>query len=166
MGYTDRLAKSAGWRQFGFLKGALPAKPLLPVAIVTCMDARIDPQSLFRLNEGDAHVIRNAGGTVTQDVLRSLMISQRMLGTREVMLVHHTECAMLSLLDDEVAAEIEAEVGSRPPFALGGFTDLEEDLRRSMAFVAVSPYLLTVESVRGFIYDVKTGRLTEIVPPP
>lgn len=125
------------------------------------MDARLDVYRVLGLREGDAHVLRNAGGVVTEDAIRSLMISQRFLGTREIMLIHHTECGMLGLRDDEVREEVAAETGTRPPFALEGFSDLEADVRQSIARIQASPFLAH-ESVRGFVYDVSTGRLKEV----
>jgi len=117
---------------------------------------------VFGLQEGDAHVIRNAGGVVTEDVIRSLIISQRLVGTREIILVHHTDCGMLTFRDDEVKAEIEAEVGVRPPFALEAFPDLDADIRQSVARIRTSPFIPHKDSVRGFVYDVKSGRLREV----
>lgn len=125
------------------------------------MDARLDVYRILGLREGDAHVLRNAGGVVTEDAIRSLMISQRFLGTREIMLIHHTGCGMLGLPDDEVRDEVAAETGIRPPFALEGFSDLEADVRQSIARIKASPFLIH-ECVRGFVYDVNTGRLTEV----
>jgi carbonic anhydrase len=141
----------------------VPAPPRLGVAIVTCMDARIDPVRLFKLEPGDAHVLRNAGGVVTDDVIRSLLLSQRFLGTRAVMVVHHTRCGVLGLAEDTVKAQIQAEVGMRPPFALEGFDDLDADVRQSMARVRHSPYLPHRDAVRGFVLDVDDGRLREVV---
>jgi carbonic anhydrase len=141
----------------------VPAPPRLGVAIVTCMDARIDPVRLFKLEPGDAHVLRNAGGVVTDDVIRSLLLSQRFLGTRAVMVVHHTRCGVLGLSEDTVKAQIQAEVGMRPPFALEGFDDLDADVRQSMARVRHSPYLPHRDAVRGFVLDVDDGRLREVV---
>jgi carbonic anhydrase len=126
------------------------------------MDARLDPARALGLEEGDAHVIRNAGGSVTDDAIRSLLISQRLLGTSEIVLIHHTDCGMLGFQDDEVAAAIEADTGIRPPFALGGFADLEGDVRQSIARVKASPFLPATRSVRGFVYEVETGRLREV----
>jgi carbonic anhydrase len=139
------------------------APPKLGVAIVTCMDARIDPARIFGLEPGDAHVLRNAGGVVTEDVIRSLMVSQRMLGTRAVMLIHHTRCGALGLQEETVKAQIASEVGMRPPFALEGFSDLDDDIRQSLARVRHSPYLPHRDAVRGFVLDVDDGRLREVV---
>ena len=137
--------------------------PARHVAVLVCMDARIDPARALGLEEGDAHVIRNAGGAVTDDAIRSLMISQELLGTTEVILVHHTDCGMLTFTDDEVKRRIQDQTGIRPPFALEAFADLADDVRQSIARVKNSPFVPLKESVRGFVYDVKTGRLKEIL---
>jgi carbonic anhydrase len=136
--------------------------PGLHLAVVACMDARLNVYALLGLEEGQAHVIRNAGGVVSDDVLRSLVISQRLLGTSEVILIHHTECGMLTFTDDQVKADIEAETGLRPHFALEAFPDLERDIRQSIARIKASPFLPHKDSVRGFIYDVHTGQLQEV----
>jgi len=125
------------------------------------MDARLDVYRILGLQEGDAHVIRNAGGVVTEDAIRSLVISQRLLGTREIVLIHHTDCGMLSFRDDELKDAIAAETGIRPPFALEAFGDLEGDVRQSIARLQASPFLRH-KHVRGFVYDVNTGRLNEV----
>jgi carbonic anhydrase len=142
--------------------GALPARPARQVAVVACMDARLDVFGLLGLAEGDAHVIRNAGGVVTEDVIRSLVISQRLLGTREIMLIHHTQCGLLDLQEDALKAQIEAETDVRPAFGLAGFADLEEDVRQSIARIRASPFLPHTQRVRGFVYDVETGKLREL----
>jgi carbonic anhydrase len=162
MSSIDTLAARAGRYAAGFSTGGLPAPPATGVAVVTCMDARLDPGRLLGLSEGDAHVIRNAGGVVSDDVIRSLAISQRLLGTTEVMLIHHTGCGMLTFRDDEVKAQIEAETGLRPPFALEAFPDLDADVRQSIARVKASPFIPRKESVRGFVYQVEDGRLREV----
>jgi carbonic anhydrase len=126
------------------------------------MDARIDVHKVLGLEEGDAHVIRNAGGVVTDDVIRSLVISQRLLGTEEIIVMHHTGCGMMSFTDDQVKAQIEAETGLRPPFALEAFRDLEQDVRQSMARIEHSPFVPRKEHVRGLVYQVETGRLSEV----
>ena len=141
----------------------MPGPPKLGVAIVTCMDARIDPSRMFSLEPGDAHVLRNAGGVVTDDVIRSLLLSQRFLGTRAVMVIHHTRCGVLGLSDDEVKGEIREEVGFRPAFALEGFADLDVAVRESMARIRHSPFLRHRDAVRGFVLDVDDGRLREVV---
>jgi carbonic anhydrase len=132
------------------------------LAVVACMDARLNVYALLGLQEGEAHVIRNAGGVVSDDVLRSLVISQRLLGTREVILVHHTDCGMLTFTDDQVKADIEADVGLRPHFALEAFSDLERDIRQSIARIKASPFVPNKDSIRGFIYDVRSGALQEV----
>ena len=132
------------------------------LAVVACMDARLNVYALLGLHEGEAHVIRNAGGVVSDDVLRSLVISQRLLGTREVILVHHTDCGMLTFTDDQVKADIEADIGLRPHFALEAFSDLERDIRQSIARIKHSPFVPHKDSIRGFVYDVRTGALQEV----
>ena len=141
----------------------VPAPPKLGLAIVTCMDARIDPVRTFRLEPGDAHVLRNAGGVVTDDVIRSLLLSQRLLGTRAVMLIHHTRCGALGLQEEAVKADLQKEVGMHPPFALEGFADLDAAVRQSMARVRHSPFLPQRNAVRGFVLDIDDGRLREVV---
>ena len=145
-----------------FDKGDKALPPARRVAVVACMDARIETGRLLGLEEGDAHVIRNAGGVVTDDVIRSLAISQRLLGTREIVLIHHTDCGMLTFTDDAVKTDIERETGVRPPFALEAFPDLEDDVRQSIRRIRASPFVPHKDSVRGFVYDVKTGRLNEV----
>jgi carbonic anhydrase len=159
---TDELlANNADYaRSFG--RGDLSAPPARKVAIVTCMDARINVYGMLGLSEGDCHVIRNAGGAVTDDAIRSLAISQRLLGTEEVMLIHHTSCGMLSFHDDDFRASIERETGIRPPWAAEAFSDLEQDVRQSIARVRASPFLPHSDSVRGFVYEVETGKLREV----
>ena len=162
MSVADELLRNNERYAASFDKGGLPSPPGKHVAVVACMDARLNPYGILGLREGDAHVIRNAGGVVTDDVIRSLTISQRLLGTREIILVHHTECGMLSFKDDDVKAQIQAETGIRPPFALEAFADLDEDVRQSIARIKASPFIRHKEAVRGFVYDVKTGRLREV----
>ena len=135
--------------------------PARGVAVVACMDARLDVHKILGLEEGDAHVIRNAGGVIT-DEIRSLTISQRLLGTREVVLIHHTDCGMLTFSDDELKAQIHEEVGVKPHFSMESFSNLEEDVRQSIARIKASPFVPHKESVRGFIYEVETGRLQEV----
>jgi carbonic anhydrase len=142
--------------------GALPAPPSRQVAVVTCMDARIDVYRLLGLREGEAHVIRNAGGVITADVLRSLAISQRRLGTREIVLIHHTQCGLIEFPDDEFKADIQAETGIEPPWESQTITDLDTDLRRAVADVRADPVLSHGDEVRGFVYDVATGELREV----
>jgi carbonic anhydrase len=145
--------------QFG---GTLPLPPAKGTAVVACMDARLDVYRVLGLEEGDAHVIRNAGGVVTDDVLRSLLISQRLLGTKEIILIHHTECGMLTFTDDEVKAAVHADIGLRPHFALEAFGDLDEDVRQSIARIKASPYVPNKDSIRGFVFDVQSGELREV----
>lgn len=145
-----------------FTKGDKPLPPAKKVAVVACMDARIETGRLLGLEEGDAHVIRNAGGVVTDDVIRSLAISQRLLGTTEIVLIHHTDCGMLTFKDDAVKAEIERDTGLRPAFALEAFPDLESDVRQSIRRIEASPFVPHKDNIRGFVYDVETGRLNEV----
>jgi carbonic anhydrase len=142
--------------------GDLPMPPGKGVAVVACMDARLNVYGLLGLREGEAHVVRNAGGVVTDDVIRSLTISQRLLGTREVILVHHTDCGMLTFKDDAVKADIEADTGVRPPFALEAFPDLDQDVRQSIARIKASPFVPHKDAVRGFVFDVGSGALREV----
>jgi carbonic anhydrase len=148
-----------------FEEGDLPMPPARRVAVIACMDARLDVYRLLGLELGDAHVIRNAGGVVTEDAIRSLVISQRLLGTREIVLVHHTDCGMLTFEDDDVKRQIEADVGLRPSFALEAFPDVEADIRQSIRRLRESPFLQYDEAVRGFVYDVGSGRLIEVDSP-
>ncbi len=142
--------------------GELPAEPARRLAVLTCMDARLDVPRMLGLSPGDAHILRNAGGIVTDDVLRSLVLSQWELGTREIMVIQHTRCGVLNLDEDRVKARVEAEMGTRPSFALGGFTDLEASVRASLRRLGESPLLAPGRSARGFVYDVATGRLSEV----
>ena len=162
MSTIDELRENAERFAEQFTGGASPARPAKRVAVVACMDARLDVFRLLGLREGDAHVIRNAGGVVTDDVIRSLTISQRLLDTEEVMLVHHTKCGMLNLPDEEFRREIQRETGTEPPWSTEAFDDLEADVRRSIARVKASPFLPSRQSVHGFVYDVENGRLTEV----
>jgi carbonic anhydrase len=141
--------------------GDLPAAPAKELAVVTCMDARIDAYRILGLEPGEAHVIRNAGGSVTEDVLRSLVVSQHVLGTREVAVIQHTQCGMSGLDEEGLESRVEQSTGTAPPFPLGGFADLEENLRSSVERIEESP-LLRFEAVRGFVYDVTTGLLHEL----
>ena len=158
----DELLRNNERYANSFDKGDLPMPPAKQIAIVTCMDARLSPYIMLGLSEGDAHVIRNAGGVITDDEIRSLMISQRLLGTREVMLIHHTNCGMLTFSEEEVKGQIQEEIGIKPPFALESFTDLEENVRQSIRRIEASPFIPHKDSVRGFIYEVETGRLREV----
>ncbi|MGH8993913.1 MAG: beta-class carbonic anhydrase [Acidimicrobiia bacterium] len=140
----------------------VPTAPAKQVAVVTCMDARLNIDGILGLDEGDAHVIRNAGGVVTEDAIRSLTISQRLLGTEEIILIHHTDCGMLTFTDDELKAKIESDTGIRPPFALESFSDLDDEVRQSINRIKASPFVRKTDSVRGFVYDVATGKLHEV----
>jgi carbonic anhydrase len=162
MSVTEELLQNNAAYAESFEKGALPLPPARAVAVVACMDARLDVHKILGLEEGDAHVIRNAGGVITDDEVRSLTISQRLLGTREVILIHHTDCGMLTFKDDELKAQIHEEVGMKPHFSMESFSDLEEDVRQSVARIHASPFIPRKESVRGFIYEVETGRLREV----
>ncbi len=142
--------------------GPLPLPPARHTAVVACMDARLDVYRILGLHEGDSHVIRNAGGVVTDDAIRSLVISQRLLGTNEIILIHHTDCGMLTFTDDALRADIAAETGFKPPYALNAFTDLATDVRAGIARIKADPHLLHRDAVRGFIFDVATGALTEV----
>lgn len=145
-----------------FDRGGLPAPPARRVAIVTCMDARLDPAKALGLVEGDAHVIRNAGGVVTDDVIRSLSISQHHLGTTQVMVLHHTRCGMQTFSDEEFADQLESETGQRPEWSARTFTDLEGDVRDSVRRVRESLFLTHTDQVRGFVYEVETGRVRQV----
>jgi carbonic anhydrase len=162
MTVTDELIKNAEAYAEGFDKGDLPLPPARKIAILACMDARLNPYGLLGLNEGDAHVIRNAGGVVTDDEIRSLAISQRLLGTEEIVLIHHTDCGMLTFTDDEFKRSIQDDVGIKPEWAAESFPDLDEDVRQSLARVKASPFIPKKDSVRGFVYEVETGRLREV----
>jgi len=162
VGAIDELVRNNASYAEGFAKGHLEPPPARNVAVVTCMDARIETGAVLGLEEGDAHVIRNAGGVVTDDVIRSLAISQRLLGTREIMVVQHTGCGMMTFRDDELADRIQQETGVRPPFAFGTFPELESSLRQSLAKIRESPFLPHTDAVRAFVYEVETGRLREI----
>ena len=145
-----------------FDKGDLPLPPGRGLAVVACMDARLDPHRVLGLEEGDAHVIRNAGGVVSDDVIRSLTISQRLLNTRGIVLIHHTDCGMLTFRDDDVKDGIEAETGLRPSFALEAFGDLDQNVRQSISRIKASPFIPHKDQIRGFVYDCATGRLNEV----
>jgi len=163
MTVIDELLVSADAYAETFDKGALPLPPARRVAIVACMDARLDPGALLGLHEGDAHVIRNAGGVVTDDEIRSLAISQRLLGTEEIMLIHHTDCGMLTFTDDDLRRQIQEETGVKPEWAAESFDDLDEDVRQSIARIEASPFIPRKDKIRGFVYEVETGRVREVV---
>lgn len=157
----DLLHYSKEWAA-SFTQGDLGVEPTLKLAVVACMDSRLNPQALLGLRPGEAHYMRNAGGTVTDDMIRSLCISQRFLGTREIILIHHTDCGMLRFTDDELLRSLHNETGIRPTWAVETFADTEEDLRMSMRRVRTSRFIPYTDQVRGFVYDVTTGRLDEV----
>lgn len=157
----DLLERNAGYAE-AFDKGDLPLPPARKLAVVACMDARLDVHGLLGLELGDAHVIRNAGGVVSDDALRSLVISQRLLGTEEIILIHHTDCGMLTFRDDDVKDGILADTGLRPSFALEAFGDLDNDVRQSIGRIQANPFIPNKDQVRGFVYDCATGRLNEV----
>ena len=143
-------------------RGGLAAKGTQKVAVVACMDSRVDVFAALGLTPGEAHVIRNAGGLVTEDTIRSLAISQRLLGTEEIILIHHTGCGMLSFTDDALCSALEAETGARPAWAPGSFTDLADSVRQSIAHIKASPFIPRTDAVRGFVLNLATGRLEEV----
>lgn len=161
MSVTDELlANNAGYA--ARFTGPLPLPPAKHVAVLACMDARINVYGVLSLNEGEAHVIRNAGGVVTEDEIRSLAISQRLLGTEEIILIHHTDCGMLTFTDDDFKKSIQEDVGVKPAWAAEAFSDLDEDVRQSIARIKNSPFVPKKNSVRGFVFDVATGKLEEV----
>ena len=164
MSVTDELLQNAERYADEFDRGGLPLPPAKRVAVLACMDARLDPHRLLGLAEGDAHVIRNAGGVVTDDEIRSLAISQRLLGTEEIILIHHTDCGMLTFGDDEFRHQVQQETGIKPQWAAESFDDVDDDVRQSVARIEASPFIPRKDSVRGFVYDVETGRLREVSP--
>ncbi len=157
----DLLANNANYAA-SFDKGDAPLPPGLGLAVVACMDARLDTHALLGIGVGDAHVIRNAGGVVTDDAIRSLTISQRLLGTISIMLIHHTDCGMLTFRDDDVKDSIEQDTGIRPAFAMEAFPDLDGNIRQSIARIKASPFIPNKDDVRGFVYDCATGSLNEV----
>ena len=162
MSTTDELLRNAESYAAGFENGDLPLAPARKLAVLACMDARLNPYAVLGLQEGDAHIIRNAGGVVTDDEIRSLSISQRLLGTEEIILIHHTDCGMLTFTDDEFKQQIESDTGIKPQWAAEAFGDLEGDVRQSVARIKASPFIPNKDSVRGFVYEVETGRLREV----
>ena len=161
MSVTDELlANNARYAQT--FSGPLPLPPSKHVAVVACMDARLNVYGILGLHEGEAHVIRNAGGVVTDDEIRSLAISQRLLGTREIILIHHTDCGMLTFTDDAFKKSVQDETGIKPGWAAEAFSDLDEDVRQSIARIKASPFIPRKDAVRGFVYEVETGRLREV----
>jgi len=163
MSVTDELLANNETYASAFDKGNLPLPPGKKLAVLACMDARLNPHAILGLSDGDAHVIRNAGGVVTDDEIRSLAISQRLLGTEEIVLVHHTDCGMLTFTDDQFKRQIQDEVGIKPAWAAEAFADLDEDVRQSIARIEASPFIPNKASIRGFVYDVSDGRLREVV---
>ena len=157
----DLLERNASYAE-AFHKGDLPLPPARKLAVLACMDARLDVHGLLGLELGDAHVIRNAGGVVSDDALRSLVISQRLLGTEEIVLIHHTDCGMLTFRDDDVKDGILADTGLRPSFALEAFGELNDDVRQSIGRIQANPFIPNKDQVRGFVYDCATGRLNEV----
>ena len=162
MSVTDELLKNNEGYAADFDKGDLPLPPGKKLAVVACMDARLNVYGILGLNEGEAHVIRNAGGVVTDDEIRSLAISQRLLGTEEIILIHHTDCGMQTFTDDAFKRAVQDDVGIKPEWAAEAFDDLDEDVRQSVARIKASPFIPRKESVRGFVYEVETGRLREV----
>ena len=162
MTFTDQLLKNNDSYAASFT-GPLPLPPSKHLAVVACMDARLDVYRVLGLNEGESHVIRNAGGVITEDEIRSLAISQRLLGTTEIILIHHTDCGMLTFTDDEFKQSIVTDTGLRPPWAAESFTDPATDVIQSIRRIKASPFIPLTDSVRGFVFDVATGKLTEAV---
>ena len=162
MTVTDEFVEANRAYAAQFDKGELPLPPARRTAVLACMDARLDPAKVLGLEEGDAHVIRNAGGVATPDAIRSLAISQRLLGTREIVLIHHTDCGMLTFSDDDFRQGIEAETGQRPEWAAEAFPDVDQDVRQSIQRIRRSPFIPHTDQVRGFVYHVETGELREI----
>jgi carbonic anhydrase len=163
MSVIDELLANARRHAANFGRRRLPAPPGKQVAVVTCMDARLNPEGILGLGNGDAHVIRNAGGVITADGRRSLAISQRLLGTREIILIHHTECGMLTFTDDAFKAAIQQETGVKPEWSVETFSDLDEDVRQSIARIKADPAIPYTDDVRGFVYEVDSGKLREVV---
>ncbi len=162
MTVTDTLVSNSRDYAANFDKGDLPLPPAKKVAVLACMDARLNPFGVLGLSEGDAHVIRNAGGVVSDDAIRSLAISQNLLGTEEIVLIHHTDCGMLTFTDDELADKLESETGQRPEWSARTFSDLDENIKDSVKRIKDSPFIPKTDSVRGFVYEVETGKLREV----
>jgi carbonic anhydrase len=156
----DYLASNARYAES--CSGLLPLPPSRHVAVVACMDARLNVYAILGLHDGEAHVIRNAGGVVTDDEIRSLAISQRLLGTREIILIHHTDCGMLTFTDDAFKRAIQDETGIKPAWSAEAFPDLQEDVRQSVARIQASPFIPHKDAIRGFVFDVATGKLNEV----
>jgi carbonic anhydrase len=162
MSTTDDMLESARRYSTDFDKGHLALPPAKKMAVVACMDARLNPYGILGLSEGDAHIIRNAGGVITDDEIRSLSISQRLLGTEEIVLIHHTDCGMLTFTDDEFKRQLQDETGIKPEWSVETFTDLDEDVRQSIARIKASPFIPHKDKIRGFVYDVVTGEMREV----
>ena len=162
MSTTDELLKNNEAYAQSFDQGGLPMPPAKKIAVVTCMDARLSPYVMLGLKEGDAHVIRNAGGVITDDEIRSLAVSQRLLGTEEIMVIHHTDCGMLTFTDDDFKRQIQDETGMKPQWPVEAFADLDEDVRQSVARIKTNPFIPKKDAVRGFVYEVETGLLREV----
>jgi carbonic anhydrase len=162
MSQTEALLKNNEEAEKSFKAGGLPLPPSRKLAVLACMDARLDVHKIVGLKEGEAHIIRNAGGVATDDAIRSLVISQRLLGTEEIVLIHHTDCGMLTFKDDDLKAKIESETGIRPAFAFEAFSNLDADVRQSIGRIKASPFIPQKGKIRGFVYDVKTGHLREV----
>ncbi len=162
MTVTDQLLENNEKYAADF-DGPLPLPPSKQIAVLACMDARLNVYGILGLEEGEAHVIRNAGGVVTDDEIRSLAISQRLLGTQEILLIHHTDCGMLTFTDDEFKGSIQEETGLKPHWSAESFDDLDTDVRQSLARIRTSPFIPKTDQVRGFVFDVATGRLREVV---
>jgi carbonic anhydrase len=162
MSETDRFLDNNQQYAQSF-SGPLPMPPSAGVAVIACMDARLNVYGILGLADGEAHVIRNAGGVVTDDEIRSLAISQRLLGTREIILIHHTDCGMLTFTDDDFKAGIQRDTGIKPHWAAEAFSDLEDDVRQSIARIKASPFVPQTDAVRGFVFDVGTGKLSEVM---
>jgi carbonic anhydrase len=162
LGTIDDLVSNNAEYAASFDLADLPTPPARKLVVVTCMDSRIDVLETLGLRLGEAHILRNAGGVVTEDTIRSLTLSQRTLGTEEVMLIHHTRCGLHGVRDDELVAQLEQETGAAPAWKPGGFADIDEDVRESIARVKASPFVPHTDRIRGFVYDVDTGRLREV----
>jgi carbonic anhydrase len=162
MSVTDELLAANQAYAAAFDKGDLPLPPARRVAVLACMDARLDPARVLGLSEGDAHVIRNAGGVASEDAIRSLVISQRLLGTREIVIIHHTDCGMVTFTDDAVKQQILDDTGLRPSFALEAFPDEVDDVRHTIRRITANRFIPHTDAVRGFVYDVRSGRLDEV----
>jgi carbonic anhydrase len=162
MSQTDQLLKNNEAYAAGFDKGDLALPPAKKVAVLACMDARLDPAGALGLHEGDAHVIRNAGGVVTDDEIRSLAISQNLLGTEEIILIHHTDCGMLTFTDEQFAEKLQEETGETPEWSAQAFPDLDGNVRESIDKIKSSPFIPNKDSIRGFVYEVETGKLREV----